>query len=142
MTTWLTPHFTLDEMIATQHRQFENWPPPKVQTSLRETARQMETVRRLLGDRPIVISSGYRSPEVNRAVGGVVNSAHLQGLAVDFNCYAYGTPLEVCQAIAKSGLGFDQLIEEGTWSHISFDPRMRGQVLTKAPRAFEPGLAA
>jgi zinc D-Ala-D-Ala carboxypeptidase len=142
MTTWFTPHFSLDEMIATQHRQFENWPPPAVQAALRETARQMETVRRLLGDRPIVISSGYRCPALNRAVGGAARSAHLSGFAVDFNCYPFGTPLEVCRAIAGSGLGFDQLIEEGTWTHLSFDPRMRRQVLTKMPRAYALGLVA
>ena len=68
---------------------------------------------------------------VNRAVGGARTSAHLRGHAVDFNCYGFGSPKAVCRAIAASDLAFDQLIEEGTWCHLSFDPRMRRQILTK-----------
>ena len=142
MTTWLSPHFSLDELIATQHRQFENWPPPPVQSVLRQVARRMEGVRALLGDRRFTISSGYRSHEVNRAVGGAPHSAHLLGHAVDFNCYGFGDPIEVCRTIEKSEIQFDQLIEEGSWVHLSFDPRMRGQVLTKVPNGYAPGLAA
>ncbi len=142
MTTWLSPHFSLDELIATQHRQFENWPPPPVQSLLRQVARRMEGVRALLGDRPITISSGYRSHEVNWAVGGAPHSAHLLGHAVDFNCYGFGDPIEVCRTIEKSEIQFDQLIEEGSWVHLSFDPRMRRQVLTKVDHGYAPGLAA
>jgi hypothetical protein len=91
----------------------------------------MEAVRKLLGDRPISVSSGYRSPALNRAVAGSRRSAHLTGHAVDFNCYGFGDPLEVCRAIAESDLAFDQLIEEGTWIHVSFHPRLRRQVLTR-----------
>lgn len=133
MTTWLSPNFALEEMIATQHRQLDNWPPPEVLGNLRQTAERMEQVRRLLGDRIITISSGYRSPAVNKAVGGARTSAHLQGRAVDFCCFAFGDPQEVCEVIAGSRLIFDQLIEEGSWVHVSFDPRSRRQVLTKAP---------
>jgi putative chitinase len=79
------------------------------------------------------VSSGYRGRALNRAVGGSRTSAHLSGHAVDFNCYGFGDPLAVCRAIAGSDLAFDQLIEEGSWVHISFDPRMRRQVLTHRP---------
>jgi len=131
MTTRLTAHFALEELAATQHREIDNRPPPEVVATLRTTAAQMERVRRLLGDRVISVSSGYRSPQLNRAVGGARTSAHLTGHAVDFNCYGFGPPLEVCRAIADSTLSFDQLIEEGSWIHLSFEPRMRRQVLTK-----------
>ena len=133
MTTWLTAHFALEELAATQHREFDNTPPPEVVATLRATALRMEEVRRLLGDRPITVSSGYRSRALNRAVGGARTSAHLTGHAVDFNCYRFGSPLKVCRAIAESDIAFDQLIEEGTWVHISFDPRLRRQVLTRRP---------
>jgi hypothetical protein len=133
MTTWLTAHFALEELACTEHRELDNTPPPEVVGTLRTTAARMEEVRRLLGERPISVSSGYRCPALNRAVGGSRTSAHLSGHAVDFNCYRFGSPLEVCRAIAGAGLGFDQLIEEGTWTHISFDPRMRRQVLTRRP---------
>ncbi|MDZ4372303.1 MAG: D-Ala-D-Ala carboxypeptidase family metallohydrolase [Phenylobacterium sp.] len=122
------------ELTTTLHRGIENSAPPEVVVNLRATAEQMERVRALLGDRPITVSSGYRSPALNRAVGGAPRSAHLFGYAVDFNCYGFGHPLAVCRAIAGSDIPFDQLIEEGTWVHISFDPRLRGQVLTKRPK--------
>lgn len=133
MTTKLTAHFALDELVATQHREIDNRAPPEVVATLRTTAARMEEVRRLLGDRVITVSSGYRCPALNRAVGGARTSAHLTGHAIDFNCYGFGGPKAVCGTIARSSLPFDQLIEEGTWIHISFDPRMRRQVLTKRP---------
>ena len=131
MITRLSAHFALEELACTQHREFENHPPPAVVETLRATAEAMEDIRRILGDRVISISSGYRCPALNRSVGGAVSSAHLLGHAVDFNCYGYGRPREVCRAIAASNLPFDQLIEEGSWVHISFAPRLRRQVLTK-----------
>lgn len=131
MTTKLTAHFALEELSCTQHRTIDNRPPPELVGTLRLTAARMEQVRRVLGDRTITVSSGYRCPELNWAVGGARTSAHLTGHAVDFNCYGFGAPKAVCRAIADSNLGFDQLIEEGSWVHLSFDPRMRRQILTK-----------
>ncbi len=133
MATRLTAHFALEELAGTQHREIDNTPPPEVVATLRNTAAQMEAVRRLLGNRVISISSGYRCRALNRAVGGARASAHLSGHAVDFNCYGAGPPVAVCRAVAESALPFDQLIEEGSWVHISFDPRMRRQVLTRRP---------
>jgi putative chitinase len=89
----------------------------------------MQQVRDLLGH-PIFISSGYRSPILNRRVGGAKLSDHMFGKAADFTCRGLGTPLEVCRAIAASNIIFDQLIYEGTWVHISFSPTPRCQVLT------------
>jgi hypothetical protein len=141
MTTRLTAHFALEELACTQHREIDNRPPPEVVATLRTTAARMEEVRRLLGDRVISVSSGYRCPDLNRIVGGARTSAHLTGHAVDFNCFGFGRPLDVCRAIIPSSLGFDQLIEEGSWCHLSFDPRMRRQVLTKrAGGGYELGL--
>lgn len=131
MTIKLTAHFALEELCCTQHRDLDNTPPAEVVGALRLTAARMERVRRLLGDRVISVSSGYRSPELNRRVGGARTSAHLTGHAVDFNCHGYGSPLSVCRRLADSDLAFDQLIQEGGWVHLSFDPRLRRQVLTK-----------
>lgn len=135
--TPLSANFSLEEMTATQHREIDNASPAaEVVDRLRNTAAQMERVRGLLGDRVITVSSGYRCPALNRAVGGATTSAHLTGDAVDFNCYGFGTPLEICRFLVNLGSGapaWDQIIEEGTWVHLSFDPRLRGQVLTKRP---------
>lgn len=132
----LSEHFTLEELTASQtaaRKGIPNDPPPDVLEALRDTARRMEQVRAVLGDRVISVSSGYRSPRLNKAIGGAKHSAHLSGHAADFNCYGYGAPLSVCRAIVSSGIPFDQIIEEGTWVHLSFAPAMRRQVLTKSP---------
>ena len=89
----------------------------------------MERVRELLGNVAIKVNSAYRSPAVNKAVGGSKTSAHTLGYAVDFTAYGH-TPLTIANTLAKSDLKFDQLIYEGTWVHISFDPKMRREVLT------------
>ena len=140
MPTQLTAHFALEELCCTQHREFDNTPPPEVAAALRDTATRMEEVRRQLGGQVISVSSGYRCRALNRAVGGARTSAHLSGHAVDFNCYGFGDPLAVCRALAESELAFDQLIEEGTWVHLSFDPRLRRQILTRRPGGYGLGL--
>lgn len=140
MTTPLTAHFALEELSCTEHREFDNTPPPEVVATLRDTAARMEAIRRLLGDRVVSVSSGYRCRALNRAVGGSRTSAHLTGHAVDFNCYGFGDPLAICRAIAESDLVFDQLIEEGRWCHIGFEPRLRRQVLTRRAGGYRLGL--
>lgn len=134
MTTWLSAHFSLEEMTATQQRGLDNRPPASVLKRLKGTARVLEAVRTLLGDAPILITSGYRSPAVNRAVGGSATSAHMRGEAADFICPGFGPPLAICQAIAASDLRFDQLIEEaGAWVHLGLGGRWRREVLTWRP---------
>jgi len=128
----LSPHFSLSELTASQtaiRRGIDNTPPPDVVETLKRTALGLEGVRSVLGS-PVIISSGYRSPALNRAIGGAGRSQHTLGEAADFICPGYGSPLEVCRAIVKAGIGFDQLIHEGTWVHISFTQKPRGQVLT------------
>ena len=78
-------------------------------------------VRTLLGDKPVLVSSGYRNPQVNAAVGGSKSSAHMSGLAVDFICPGFGSPRAICKALEPHmrELGVDQLIHEfDTWVHL------------------------
>ena len=124
----LTPHFSLAELTVTNTK-IDNTPSKEVIEVLRTTAFYMEKVREILGNVAITINSGYRSPDVNRAVGGTSNSSHIYGYAVDFTAYGH-TPLTISNILSKSNLKFDQLIYEKTWVHISFDPRMRGNILT------------
>ena len=128
----LSPHFTLEEFTQSQtaaRKGISNVPPPAVVEVLKLTALGLEGVRTLLGN-PITVNSGYRSPELNKAIGGVGKSQHVTGEAVDFICPGFGAPVDVCKAIVRSGLKFDQLIQEGTWTHISFSAQPRGDVLT------------
>jgi hypothetical protein len=124
----LTPHFSLAELTVTNTK-LDNVPSKETIEVLRTTAFYMEKVRELLGNVAITINSGYRSPDVNRAAGGTGNSSHTYGYAVDFTAYGH-TPLTIANILSKSSLKFDQLIYEKTWVHISFDPRMRGNILT------------
>lgn len=128
----LSPHFTLAELTVSEtaaRRGIDNDPPPDVVERLKHTALCLEAVRILLGA-PIVVSSGYRSPALNAAIGGAQNSDHTRGDAADFICPGFGAPSTIVSALKDSGIQFDQLIEEfGRWVHISFGPQMRGQVL-------------
>ncbi|HMI96635.1 MAG TPA: D-Ala-D-Ala carboxypeptidase family metallohydrolase [Micropepsaceae bacterium] len=143
----LSAHFTLEEMIASQEatRQgIDNTPSVDVLEHLKETCARLEEVRALLG-RPIIISSGYRSAQLNAAIGGAANSAHMLGYAVDFICPGFGPPLAVCREIEKAGLIYDQLIHEfGAWTHLSFDPQSRREALRifKDGHGYQIGLAA
>ncbi|WP_175689711.1 D-Ala-D-Ala carboxypeptidase family metallohydrolase [Burkholderia anthina] len=132
----LTDHFALSEMTQSEtasRRGIDNSPPLAIVENLKRTAQTLEQVRSLLGAKPILISSGYRSPALNKAVGGASNSAHVQGLAADFTCPGYGSPLAICKRLVDARVEFDQLIQEGTWVHIGLAPagqRPRQQVLT------------
>ena len=125
----LSEHFTYDELTVTQVRNVSNKQNEKQLANLKKTAQLMEAVRALLC-KPIRVNSGFRSDGVNRAVGGSTTSAHSFGYAVDFVCPEFGSAYEVACAIRDSGIKYDQLIYEGTWVHVSFDPRMRQQDLT------------
>lgn len=118
----LTRHFMLLEFTRSDTAArlgIDNTPDHGSLTNLFATAELMEQVRSLLGDKVIHVSSGYRSPELNTAIKGSKTSDHLMGLACDFTCPRFGTPLEVCRAIEASGIQFGQLIWEGSWVHIS-----------------------
>jgi len=128
----LTNNFSLEELTRSQtavRKDLDNTPTSEVLANLTDLAFALEQVRALL-DSPIFVSSGYRSPKVNAAVGGSSSSAHCRGMAADFVAGKFGSPLDVCRKIAASDLEFDQLIFEGNWTHYSIDPRMRRQVLT------------
>ena len=129
----LSHNFSLAELTHSEtavRKGLNNEPGAEVLENLKSLATALESVRALLGA-PILISSGYRSPEVNAAVGGSANSAHCRGLAADFISPRYGSPLEICTALAASDIAFDQLLlEGGSWTHLSIAPTMRRQVLT------------
>jgi zinc D-Ala-D-Ala carboxypeptidase len=146
----ISEHFTLEELSfseAAARLGLDNSPSEIVISNLGLTAAVMERIRTLLGDRPIVVHSGYRSAQVNHAVGGVVTSAHCHGLACDFVCSAFGTPVEVALAILKSDIEYDQLILEYGWVHVGLAQEgllCRREALTKrsAGAGYESGIRA
>ena len=134
----LTEHFSLEEFLHSETGErlgIDNTPDARVRANLMRTAQLMERVRDLLG-KPITITSGYRGAALNKAIGGSANSAHMDGLAADFICPAYGTPYAVCVLLEPQleEFGVDQLIFEHTWTHIALrDGAPRHQVLTLLP---------
>lgn len=139
----LSLNFSLEELTFSQQAArngLDNTPPPEVLKRLTNTAKQLELVRKLL-NQPINISSGYRSPLVNKAVGGAAKSQHLSGEAVDFTAPKFGTPRQIVEKIKSSNILFDQVIFEfDRWVHISFsESANRKQALvidTKGTRVF------
>ena len=129
----LSPNFSLSEFTESQTAArlgLDNDPPAEMYETLKATARCMEDIRDLLGGKPVLVSSAYRSPEVNKATGGSAKSQHMSGEAVDFTCPKFGSPREIVQKIKDSPLLWDQcILEFDRWVHISFSSRNRRQTL-------------
>lgn len=129
----LSMHFALEEFTSSQtavRKGIRNEPPPYAVDNLRRLARVLENVRAVLGG-AIIITSGYRSPELNAAVGGSKESAHCRGLAADFISPRYGEPRECALAITRTDIEFDQVIWEGTWVHFGLSDWVpRREILT------------
>lgn len=136
--TQLTEHFSFAELTDSDTATrlgIANLPDYATLSNLHFLAAGLEKVREALGDVPIAISSGYRSPALNAAIKGAPSSAHIRGLAADFRAPAFGSPVAVAKALAPlvAELKIDQLICEGTWVHVAFAEhweRPRGNVLT------------
>jgi zinc D-Ala-D-Ala carboxypeptidase len=145
----LSAHFTLAEFTATGHA-VDNTLPEHLLEEAKRTAEMLEAIRSCLGDMrariiPLIVTSGYRCPELNAAVGGAASSDHLRAMAADFKAPAFGTPLEVCRAIAPhlDDLGIGQLIHEfGTWVHVSTrrPEREVNRILTISHAGTLPGI--
>lgn len=148
MPRMLSPNFSLDEFTFSQTAArlgIDNKPDAQSLKNLRELAATLEQVRGKLGNLPILISSGYRSTTLNRALGGSPHSAHMRGLAVDFTCPRFGSVLATARAVAKSHILFDQVIlEYGRWVHLGITEVTqvaRGELLSiGVNQAYVPGL--
>jgi hypothetical protein len=127
----LTEHFTLEELTHTDHREFDNTPNEAEKANLRRLAAFLEQVKGLLGGKPIMVNSAFRSKQVNDAVGSKDSSQHRVGCAADIRVPGM-TPDEVVRAVIASNLGYDQVIREfDRWTHISV-PNVAGAVPRKS----------
>ena len=131
----MTPHFTLAELTATSHRQFDNTPNEEETANLQRLAEFLERVKEALDGKPIMINSAFRSKQVNDSVGSKDTSQHRTGCAADFKVPGM-TPDAVVRAIMAAGLPFDQIIREfsdpvagGGWTHVSISDKPRRQAL-------------
>jgi hypothetical protein len=115
----LSPHFTLDELTHTDHREIDNTPNQAEIENLQRLANFLEEIKTVLGGKPVMISSGFRCKALNDAVGSKDSSQHRVGCAADFRVPGM-TPDEVVRAIIASGIGYQQIIREfDRWTHIS-----------------------
>ena len=134
----LSEHFTLEELTATSHREFDNTPNATEIANLTRLAAMLEQVKTLLGGKPVMINSGFRSKQVNDSVGSKDTSQHRIGCAADIRVPGM-TPDEVVKAIIASDIGYDQIIREfNSWTHLSVPdmpsrpPRKQALIIDKA----------
>jgi uncharacterized protein YcbK (DUF882 family) len=137
----LTPHFTLEELTASETAERNGWdnsPNDTELANLTRLANFLEQVKVVLDGKPIMISSGLRTKQVNDAVGSKDTSQHRIGCAADFKVPGM-TPDEVVRKIVASGIGYDQIIREfDRWTHISVPnvpvgvPRGQALIIDKA----------
>lgn len=163
----LSLHFTLEEAVHSDtaiRLGIDNTPGALVLSSMKDAAQGMESVRALLGGKPIRVNSWHRCEALERVLtakdfaawcsrhGKVQDEAawreyfdrkgHPKGYCVDFTAPEFGTPEAVAKAIRDSGIPFDQLILEGTWVHLSFGPALRRQVLSATFKDGTPSYSA
>jgi zinc D-Ala-D-Ala carboxypeptidase len=134
----LTEHFTLAELTHTDHRELENTPNESEIKNLYRLAEFLETVKTVLGGKPIMVNSAFRSEAVNTAVGSKNTSQHRIGAACDFRVPGMA-PDAVVRAIIAADLPYDQIIREfDAWTHISVpntavaQPRRQALIIDRA----------
>lgn len=134
---YLTKHFTLEELTHTDHRELDNTPNDAELANLTRLAEFLEEVKTVLGGKPIMVNSAFRSKAVNDAVGSKDTSQHRVGCAADIRVPGL-TPDQVVKAVIASGLGYDQVIREfDRWTHISIPneearaPRKQALIIDK-----------
>jgi hypothetical protein len=136
----LTPHFTLDELTASESAERNGWdnsPNYAELENLKRLADFLEQVKVVLGGKPIMINSAFRSKKVNDSVGSKDTSQHRIGCAADIRVPGM-TPDEVVRKVIASGIGYDQVIREfDRWTHISVpnsvdtSPRKQALIIDK-----------
>lgn len=130
--THLTPNFTLEELTHTDHRELDNTPTTaekciidgkevmvNAYENLPRLANFLEQLKVILGGKPIMVNSAFRSEAVNTAVGSKNTSDHRRGCAADIRVPGM-TPDEVTKAIINSDLPYQQVIREfDRWTHVA-----------------------
>lgn len=132
MTTPLSEHFSLEDATASSlaaRLGIFNQPSSGTLSNMIMAAKELEKLQVLLGH-PIQMLTWYLSPALNLANRDLVTSTHQHGWAVDIKCPEAGTPKEIADKILAADLRYDQLILEGDWLHLSFDPQHRFLKLT------------
>ena len=135
--TNLSPNFTLEELTHTDHRELDNTPTEHEKciidgkevavnavANLTRLANFLEQLKVVLGGKPIMVNSAFRSEAVNSAVGSKNTSDHRRGCAADIRVPGM-TPDEVTKAIIASDLAYAQVIREfDRWTHVAIPTKI------------------
>ena len=132
----LSANFTLEELTrseAAERNGWDNTPNESEIENLRRLASLLQQVKSAVGGKPVMINSGFRSKQVNDAVGSRDTSQHRLGWAADIRVPGM-KPKEVVEACIAAEVPFDQIILEfDSWTHISVpnapDAKPRGSRL-------------
>lgn len=129
-------YFTIQELTASptaRRKGIENTPDEKAKAALEKLVEHILDPLRVAWGKPIVVTSGYRSPKLNRAVGGAAKSQHCKGEAADIRTLSdrRWENRQLFELIQKLNLPYDQLIDEYDydWVHVSF---RKGETVTKS----------
>lgn len=131
----MAKYFTIAELTASDTakiRGIDNTPPAETIDKLEALANKLLDPIRILWGKPLYVNSGYRSPELNKAVGGVSTSQHVKGEAADITAGSPAENKKLFEMICTSSINYDQLIDESdyAWIHISYrEQKNRNQIL-------------
>ena len=129
----LSEHFVLGEFTRSKYPEVYNIPSHEAIANLKRVCEWLEVLREK-ASQPIIINSGYRSLQLNRKVGGVANSNHLTGCAVEIRTNGMEQAIEyaaILIAYAKeSAQDYDELLIErnrygAIWLHFAVRPFSR-----------------
>ena len=127
----LSEHFVLGEFTRSKYPEVYNIPSHEAIANMKRLCVWLEVLRNKVGH-PIVINSGYRSPQLNRKVGGAPTSNHLTGCAVDIRTSGFEQAIEYTAILiayaTESNQDFDELLIEknrygAVWLHFAVRPK-------------------
>lgn len=127
-------YFTIKELCKSStaiQKRIDNTPNSEIVNNLKQLVDQvLDPLRKRYG-KPIKVNSGYRCPQLNKAVKGSANSQHMKGLAADITAGSTEENKVLFQLVQELNLPFDQLIDEKkfSWIHVSVSNKPRKQVL-------------
>ena len=129
-------YFSIAELTKSEtanKRKINNKPTKEVENCLNQLIDNILDPLREAYGQPIIVSSGYRCPELNKAVGGAKTSQHTLGQAADIHTESNSkeSNKQLFELIKQLKLPFDQLINEYnySWIHVSYSNRNRRQIL-------------